>query len=73
MMNILGPQVSAAIFTDKEKAEEAWGILQDGGIPAAVVTDPGLLGKYELSVMVAREDLDKAQALLREVVAPPSE
>jgi hypothetical protein len=72
-MNTLGPQVSAALFTDQEKAEEAWGILADGGIPAAIVTDPGLLGKYELSVMVARDDLDKAQTLLRDVVAPPSE
>lgn len=72
-MNTLGPQVSAALFTDQEKAEEAWGILADGGIPAAIVTDPGLLGNYELSVMVARDDLDKAQTLLRDVVAPPSE
>lgn len=72
-MNTLGPQVSAALFTDQEKAEEAWGILAAGGIPAAIVTDPGLLGKYELSVMVARDDLDKAQTLLRDVVAPPSE
>ena len=73
MMNVLGPQVSAALFTDRKQAEEAWGILVDGGIPAAIVTDPGLLGKYELSLMVVRDDLDKAQALLKDVIAPPSE
>ncbi len=72
-MNVLGPQVSAALFTDRKQAEEAWGILVDGGIPAAIVTDPGLLGKYELSLMVVRDDLDKAQALLKDVIAPPSE
>lgn len=72
-MNVLGPQVSAALFTDRKQAEEAWGILVDGGIPAAIVTDPGLLGKYELSLMVARDDLDKAQALLKDVIAPRSE
>lgn len=72
-MNVLGPQVSAALFTDRKQAEEAWGILVDGGIPAAIVTDPGLLGKYELSLMVVRDDLDKAQALLKDVIAPRSE
>ncbi len=72
-MNVLGPQVSAALFTDRKQAGEAWGILVDGGIPGAIVTDPGLLGKYELSLMVVRDDLDKAQALLKDVIAPPSE
>ncbi len=63
-MNILGPQVSAALFTDREKADEAWGVLNDAGIASAVITDPGLLGKYELSLMVDRKDLARAQATL---------
>lgn len=72
-MNTLGPQISAALFTDQEKAEEAWGILADAGVPAAIVTDPGILGKFELSLMVARDDLDKAQALLGDVIVPRNE
>ena len=64
MMHLLGPQVSAALFTDRDKAEEAWGMLVDASVPAAIITDPGLLGKYELAVMVEREDLDRAQEIL---------
>lgn len=63
-MDILGPQVSAALFTDREKADEAWAVLTDAGIPAAVITDPGILGKFELLLMVERDDLERAQALL---------
>ncbi len=70
MMHILGPQVAAAVFSDRDKADEAWGILSDAGIPSAIITDPGLLGKYELSVMVERENLEKAQELLARLVTP---
>ena len=63
-MNVLGPQVSAGLFTDQETADKAWGALSDAGIPAAVITDPGLLGKYEVYVMVERDDLDEAQRVL---------
>lgn len=63
-MNTLGPQVSAGLFTDRDTADRAWGALSDAGIPSAVIVDPGLLGKYEVSVMVERDDLDKAQVLL---------
>ena len=63
-MSTLGPQVSAGLFTDRDTADRAWGALSDAGIPSAVIVDPGLLGKYEVSVMVERDDLDKAQALL---------
>ncbi|MEN8040612.1 MAG: hypothetical protein ABFR95_03825 [Actinomycetota bacterium] len=68
-MDMLGPQVSAAIFTDQDKADEAWGLLSDAGIPAAIITDPGLLGKFELSVMVERESLEEAQKLLASLIA----
>jgi len=65
-MDVLGPQVSAGLFTDREMADKAWGALADKDIPAAIITDPGLLGKYELCLMVERDDLDKAQAVLAE-------
>jgi hypothetical protein len=67
-MHVLGPQVSAALFTDRDKADEAWGLLTNAGIPAAIITDPGMLGKYELSVMVERENLERAQKLLAPLV-----
>ncbi len=73
-MHLLGPEVSAALFTDRDKAEEAWTILVDAGIPAAIITDPGLLGKYELSVVVERGDLERAQVLLAPLFRrPPKE
>jgi hypothetical protein len=65
-MDVLGPQVSAGLFTDREMADKAWGALTDADIPAAVITDPGILGKYELYLMVERDDLDRAQAVLAE-------
>jgi hypothetical protein len=68
-MNLLGPQVSAGLFTDREMADKAWGALADVGISAAIITDPGLLGKYELCLMVEREELDRAQAALAEFFA----
>jgi len=64
MMHVLGPQVSVAEFTDRDKADDAWGMLVEAGIPAAIITDPGMLGKYGLSVMVQREDLERARRLL---------
>ncbi len=69
-MNILGPQVSAAIFTEPDKAEEAWAALADAGVGATIVTDPGMLGKFELSVMVERVDLERAQTVLAPVINP---
>ena len=63
-MGALGNDIAAAILRTREEADEAWGILAAAGIPATVVTDPGILGKYELMVMVDREDLDAAQEAL---------
>lgn len=57
-------QKSAALFVERDEAEKAWGVLSDAGIPSAVITDPGLLGKYELSLMVEKNDLERAQELL---------
>ena len=64
-MDVLGPLASAGVFISREKAEEAWEALNEAGIPATVVTDPGLLGKYSVSVEVERPDLDRAVAVLR--------
>ena len=64
-MGVLGPFASAGVFISREKAEEAWGALNEAGIPATVVTDPGLLGKYSVSVEVERSDLDRAVAVLQ--------
>ncbi len=63
-MGALGDDIAAAVLPSREKADEAWGILADAGIPATVVTDPGILGKYELLVMVDRDDLEAAQEAL---------
>lgn len=68
-MNVLGPQVSAGLFTDRDMADKAWGALAAEDIPAAIITDPGLLGKYELCLMVERDDLDRAQAVLADFFA----
>jgi hypothetical protein len=73
MMDVLGPFVSAGLFISREKAEEAWGVLNDAGIPATVVTDPGLLGKYSVSVEVERSALDEAVSVLRTAMTPKTE
>jgi aspartokinase len=67
-MSILGPLVSAGLFTNHALAEEAWDALVEAGIPATVVTDPGILGEYSVSVEVERDDLDRAIVVLRERV-----
>ena len=69
MMDILGPFVSAGLFANRKLAEEAWDLLTVAGIPATVVTDPGILGKYSVSVEVEREDLDRAVAVLQAKLA----
>ena len=63
-MGALGDDIAAAVLPSREDADEAWGILADAGIPATVVTDPGILGKYELLLMVDRDDLAAAQQAL---------
>ena len=68
-MNVLGDDISAAMFADHEPAEEAWALLNDAGIPAAVITDPGTFGApYRVHVMVDREDLEQAQRVIAPVV-----
>ncbi len=60
--------VAAALFTDRDVADEAWGRLLEAGIPASVITEPGMVGAYRLNVMVERKDLDRAQHLIADLV-----
>ena len=68
-MGVLGNDVSAAMFTERDPAEEAWTLLVDAGIPAAVITDPGTFATpVRFHVMVEREHLDRAQQVIAPVV-----
>ncbi|GMQ86130.1 MAG: hypothetical protein BMS9Abin07_1703 [Acidimicrobiia bacterium] len=60
--------VTAALFEDRDRADEAWGRLAEAEIPASVVTEPGIMGAYRMNVMVHREDLERAQALIADLV-----
>ncbi len=60
--------VAAALFEDRAAADEAWGRLADADIPASVITEPGIMGAYQLMVMVHRDDLDEAQRLIADLV-----
>ncbi len=60
--------VAAALFEDRDLADEAWGRLSEADIPASVITEPGIIGAYRLNVMVHREDLERAQALIADLI-----
>lgn len=60
--------VPAALFEDRDRADEAWGRLEHADIPASVITEPGIMGAFQLKVMVHREDLDEAQRLIADLV-----
>jgi hypothetical protein len=60
--------VAAALFEDRDRADEAWGRLAEADIPASVITEPGIMGAYRLNVMVHREDLDEAQRLIADLI-----
>jgi hypothetical protein len=63
-----GKLVAAALFEDRGVADEAWGRLAEADIPASVITEPGIMGAYQLKVMVRREHLDEAQRLIADLV-----
>ena len=63
--------VAAALFDDRDLADEAWGRLAQAEIPASVITEPGIMGAYRLIVMVQRGDLEQAQALIADLVGDP--
>ena len=60
--------VAAALFDDRELADEAWGRLAAADIPASVITEPGIVGAYRLQVMVHRENLERAQTLIADLI-----
>lgn len=60
--------VVALMTEDRATADEAWGRLAEADIPAAVITEPGMMGAYRLLVQVHRERLEEAQALLVDLV-----
>ena len=67
-MSLLGDSAVAALFDDRPLADEAWGLLGAEGIPATVLTQPEMLGAYQVSVVVAREDLARAQEILAPLI-----
>jgi len=60
--------VAAALFDDRERAEEAWGRLVEADIPASVITEPGIMGAFYYRVMVERDDLERAQSMIADLV-----
>jgi hypothetical protein len=59
--------VVALMVDDRDRADEAWGRLTDAGIPASVITEPGIMGAYRHLVQVHRQNLDAAQRLLTDL------
>jgi hypothetical protein len=61
--------VPIAELSDRARAEAAWAVLDDAGIAASVVTDPGVFGSAETTrVYVARIDAARAQELIAAIV-----
>jgi hypothetical protein len=57
--------VVARRYPDRAAAEEGWSRLAEADIPATVVEDPGTFGTPTgADLMVARRDVDEAQAIL---------
>jgi hypothetical protein len=63
-MSVLGDSTAAAVFDNRDDADEAWSLLVEAGIPSTVITDPGILGAYRVEVVVDRNDLEAAQTAL---------
>lgn len=70
-MHLTGPQVAAAVFNDVDQAEKGWEMLNDADIPSAMITESAL-GSYSVSIMVERDHLDEAQAVLAPLVIQQS-
>jgi hypothetical protein len=68
LMSILGNDIAAAVFDNVETAEEGWALLTDADIPSTMVTDPGMLGRYSVQLVVDRDDLGEAQKVLAPLV-----
>jgi hypothetical protein len=61
--------VPIAEFTSREVAEEAWNILEEAGIAANVLTEPGALGGTVCHrIEVERPNVATAQPLIADLV-----
>jgi hypothetical protein len=61
--------VPIAEFSDRERAETAWGVLEEAGIPANVLTEPAPFGGPVLHrVEVERPNVAAAQQLIAYLV-----
>jgi len=61
--------VPVAEFADRGAAEEAWGRLEEAGIPASVETDPALLGgRVVMRILVEAPRTDAAQRIIADLV-----
>ena len=67
-MSILGNDIAAAVFDKVDDAEEGGAMLTEANIPSAMVTDPGILGRYSVQLVVDRGDLAAAQKVLAPLV-----
>ena len=64
--------VPIAEFDDREVAEQAWGVLEEAGIPANVLTEPGTFGTPVFHrIEVERPNVATAQALIAHLVNRP--
>ncbi|MGI9585872.1 MAG: hypothetical protein ACR2N7_09820 [Acidimicrobiia bacterium] len=70
-MSLMGETAVAALFDNRDPADEAWGLLAAEGIPATVITQPEMLGAYQVSVVVDRKDLDRATEVLAPFINRP--
>ena len=63
------PLVSIAEVLSRDVAEQAWGLLEDAGIPANVLTEPGTFGTPVFHrVEVERSNVTPAQTLIAHLV-----
>lgn len=67
-MSMLGNDIAAAVFDNVEDAEEGWALLTDADIVSTMITDPGILGRFSVQLVVDRADLEAAQKVLAPLV-----
>ena len=65
-----GPRiVPVAEFPTPERADEAWQRLSEAGIPAGIVSDPGVLGRVPVTrIEVEEPHVEEAQRLIADLV-----
>jgi hypothetical protein len=64
--------VPIAEFATRDAADEAWVVLEEAGIPANVLTEPGALGgPIRHRVEVEQSNVATAQPLIAHLVVPP--